>query len=162
MPALRGYFVTGTDTGVGKTCVMAALTAIWRGLGVKALPMKPIQTGAVREAGMLRSPDLDFCLGKCGLRLGGADYARASRYRFETPCSPHLAARMAGTAISIGDIRSDCEALALCQRGYSNLLEAGWNDISKGMLSAEPKIDDEVQMRVFWREWDRLMTQVPA
>ena len=56
----------------------------------------------------------------------------------------------------------DCEALALCQRGYSNLLEAGWNDISKGMLSAEPKIDDEVQMRVFWREWDRLMTQVPA
>lgn len=113
MPALRGYFVTGTDTGVGKTCVTAALTAIWRGLGVKALPMKPIQTGAVREAGMLRSPDLDFCLGKCGLRLGGADYARASRYRFEAPCSPHLAARMAGTAISIGDIRSDCEALAL-------------------------------------------------
>lgn len=49
----------------------------------------------------------------------------------------------------------DCEALALCQRGYSNLLEAGWNDISKGMGSAEPKIDDELQMRVFWREWDR-------
>jgi p-cumate 2,3-dioxygenase alpha subunit len=52
----------------------------------------------------------------------------------------------------------DCEALALCQRGYSNLAEAGWNDISKGMLSTDPKIDDEVQMRVFWREWNRLMT----
>ena len=56
----------------------------------------------------------------------------------------------------------DCEALALCQRGYANLAEAGWNDISKGMGSAEPKIDDEVQMRVFWREWNRRMTGAEA
>ncbi len=53
----------------------------------------------------------------------------------------------------------DCEALALCQRGYSNLAEAGWNDMSKGMLSPEPKIDDEVQMRAFWREWDRRISE---
>ncbi len=56
----------------------------------------------------------------------------------------------------------DCEALALCQRGYSNLLEAGWNDISKGMNSADPKIDDELQMRVFWREWDRRVAEEAA
>ena len=49
----------------------------------------------------------------------------------------------------------DCEALALCQRGYSNLLEAGWNDLSKGMQTADPKVDDEAQMRIFWREWAR-------
>ncbi len=49
----------------------------------------------------------------------------------------------------------DCEALALCQRGYSNSLEAGWNDLSKGMQSADPKVDDEAQMRIFWREWAR-------
>ena len=53
----------------------------------------------------------------------------------------------------------DCEALALCQRGYANLSEAGWNDLSKGMLSPEPKIDDEVQMRVFWREWQRRIAE---
>lgn len=113
MSALRGYFVTGTDTGVGKTCVTAALVAIWRGLGVTALPMKPIQTGAACEFGALRSPDLDFCLNSCGLRLNDADYALASRYRFETPCSPHLAARMAGATIAINNVRADCEALAL-------------------------------------------------
>lgn len=122
MPAMRGYFVTGTDTGVGKTFAAAAMTATWRWLGVKALPMKPVQTGAALEAGMLRSPDLDFCLGKCGLRLGNADYALASRYRFEDACSPHLAARIAGKAISIDDIRSDCEALA---RGNDALVVEG-------------------------------------
>src|SRR5262245_8578541 len=49
----------------------------------------------------------------------------------------------------------DCEALALCQRGYENLDHAGWNDISKGMNESEPLIDDEAQMRTFWREWNR-------
>ena len=53
----------------------------------------------------------------------------------------------------------DCEALALCQKGYSNLADAGWNDISKGMLADQPKIDDELQMRVFWREWNRLLAE---
>jgi len=56
----------------------------------------------------------------------------------------------------------DCEALALCQRGYSNLAGAGWNDISKGLLNPAPRIDDEMQMRVFWREWDRRMTEDEA
>ena len=49
----------------------------------------------------------------------------------------------------------DCEALALCQRGYNNLTLASWNDISKGMHEDDPIIEDEAQMRVFWREWQR-------
>ncbi|HYG27427.1 MAG TPA: aromatic ring-hydroxylating dioxygenase subunit alpha [Caulobacteraceae bacterium] len=49
----------------------------------------------------------------------------------------------------------DVEALEGCQRGYRNAREAGWNDISRGMLKDQPLGDDEEQMRVFWREWDR-------
>jgi p-cumate 2,3-dioxygenase subunit alpha len=52
----------------------------------------------------------------------------------------------------------DCEALALCQRGYNNLAMAGWNDISKGLNEANPVIEDEAQIRVFWREWNRRMS----
>ena len=52
----------------------------------------------------------------------------------------------------------DCEALALCQRGYNNLTMASWNDISKGMMEADPVIEDELQIRIFWREWHRRMT----
>ncbi len=56
----------------------------------------------------------------------------------------------------------DCEALALCQRGYSNLAEAGWNDISKGYASDAPNVDDEAQMRAFWREWQRRIAGAAA
>lgn len=51
----------------------------------------------------------------------------------------------------------DQEALEACQRGYRNV-EAGWNDISRGMLrEGAAKATDERQMRAFWREWDRRM-----
>jgi p-cumate 2,3-dioxygenase alpha subunit len=49
----------------------------------------------------------------------------------------------------------DVEALEACQRGYRNMKEVGWNDISKGMLRDAPLADDEEQMRCFWREWNR-------
>ena len=52
----------------------------------------------------------------------------------------------------------DQEALENCQRGYQNLREVGWNDISKGMPRQGPPMnDDEEQMRCFWRQWrDRM------
>jgi p-cumate 2,3-dioxygenase alpha subunit len=50
----------------------------------------------------------------------------------------------------------DVEALESCQRGYRNLREAQWNDISKGMpRGADARVEDEEQIRCFWREWDR-------
>lgn len=50
----------------------------------------------------------------------------------------------------------DIEALERCQAGYSNRKEAGWNDISKGALDAtELPMEDEGQIRAFWREWAR-------
>ena len=52
----------------------------------------------------------------------------------------------------------DQEALENCQRGYRNVREVGWNDISKGMpRNGPPNTDDEEQMRTFWREWQRRM-----
>ncbi len=49
----------------------------------------------------------------------------------------------------------DVEALEQCQRGYENMLEAPWNDISKGMSKERVDYDDELQMRAFWTEWQR-------
>jgi len=48
----------------------------------------------------------------------------------------------------------DVEALEQCQRGFGNLAEARWSDISKGMNRAQPSFDDEIQMRAFWTEWN--------
>jgi len=56
----------------------------------------------------------------------------------------------------------DVEALEQCQRGYQNMKEAGWNDISKGMAKAQPAYDDEAQMRVFWTRWDERVQAATA
>jgi p-cumate 2,3-dioxygenase subunit alpha len=52
----------------------------------------------------------------------------------------------------------DVEALERCQRGFVAHEVAPWNDISRGMASERKIFTDELQMRVFWREWDRRMT----
>lgn len=91
----QGVIVVGTDTGVGKTRVAAAVLVALRARGVCALPMKPIQTGASDN----RAPDLDFCLAAAGIGFDADLYDLLAPYRFPLPASPHLAARAAGTPI---------------------------------------------------------------
>ncbi len=52
----------------------------------------------------------------------------------------------------------DIEALERCQRGFAAHAVAPWNDISRGMFREKKIFTDELQMRTFWREWDRRMT----
>lgn len=107
----RGVFVTGTDTGVGKTVVAAAILSTWRGLGVDAVPMKPVQTGCTGRGKRLLAPDLDYCLSVAGLRADPCEYSLMAPYRYRPACSPHLAARLAGQSISFGRILASAKAL---------------------------------------------------
>ena len=52
----------------------------------------------------------------------------------------------------------DVEALERCQRGFAGYKTDPWNDISRGMGKEEPGAMDELQMRVFWRRYNELMT----
>ena len=52
----------------------------------------------------------------------------------------------------------DVEALESCQRGFATAKELPWNDISRGMVKVQPGGTDELQMRVFWRRWNELIT----
>lgn len=54
----------------------------------------------------------------------------------------------------------DVEALEQCQNGFKSAANAPWNDISKGMKAAVPSFDDELQMRAFWREWNRRISEL--
>lgn len=91
----QGAIVVGTDTGVGKTRVAAALLVALRARGCPALPMKPVQTGALAD----RAPDLDFCLAAAGIGFDANLYNLLAPYRFTMPASPHLAARAAHSMI---------------------------------------------------------------
>ncbi len=60
LPKLKGIFVTGTDTNVGKTWVAAGLTAVLRRWGLKATYFKPVQSGCPEEGGRLIPTDARF------------------------------------------------------------------------------------------------------
>ena len=107
----QGIFITGTDTGVGKTVVSAALLSMLRSGGVDAVPMKPVQTGAKQADGRWCSSDLDFCLAMAGLQPGPVEYARMAPCCFAKECSPHLAAAVAGRRIGFRRISACLIAL---------------------------------------------------
>lgn len=91
----NSYFITGTDTGIGKTATTAALALALQSEKYNCLPFKPIQTGCERRSGILQAPDLDFVLGL----LGRSEHPSCCPYRFEHACSPHLAAEINQTRI---------------------------------------------------------------
>jgi dethiobiotin synthase len=102
---IRGIFVTGTDTGVGKTWIAAGLVRRLQAAGVGAFPMKAVQTGGVRDGtGRLRAPDLDAVLAAAGLDQALERDVDCAPYVFEHACSPHLAARLAGQTIEVARI----------------------------------------------------------
>jgi malonyl-CoA O-methyltransferase len=97
---VRGVFVTGTDTGVGKTVVSAALVQRYRG----QLPIrywKPIQTGIEQDDDTAEVRRLSKCR---------PEEIRATGIRLERPVSPHLAARLAGVTIDIEALAEDLAA----------------------------------------------------
>lgn len=88
---LRGLFVTGTDTGVGKTVVASALLHRYRG-GLSVCYWKPIQTGIEQDDDTAEAVRLGECQPHEVLTSG---------IRLPRPLSPHLAAQLSGTSISV-------------------------------------------------------------
>jgi dethiobiotin synthetase len=105
----RGVFVTGTDTGVGKTVVACALVRGLRARGRKVEVMKPVASGAERTSAGLRSADALALIEAAG---SAAPYTAVNPYCFEPAISPHIAADEARIAIDIGTIRHHMQALA--------------------------------------------------
>ncbi len=104
--AMNSVFITGTDTGIGKTVVAASLLLAARSLGIDAVPMKPVQTGCIRRGRQLLAPDLEFCLSAANLNPGPQERHSMCPYRYLTASSPHLAAALAGVPIQKETIRA--------------------------------------------------------
>jgi dethiobiotin synthetase len=98
----RGVFVTGTDTGVGKTLAACALLHALASRGVRAAPMKPIAAGAIDTAGQPVNQDTVDLLEAAGLDASWA--GRVTPILLREPMAPHIAARREGKAISFEPI----------------------------------------------------------
>ena len=95
----RGVFVTGTDTGVGKTLAACALIHALRARGVKAVPMKPIAAGAVEHAGRLANDDTVALLKAAGLDAAWMEPVTPVLLR--EAMAPHIAAEREGRALTL-------------------------------------------------------------
>jgi len=95
----RSLFVTGTDTGVGKTVVACALARAFAAAGERVAAMKPIASGAERTPQGLRNADALALMGAANVPI---TYAEVNPYCFEPAISPHIAAEEAGICVDIG------------------------------------------------------------
>lgn len=123
---MRGLFVTGTDTGVGKTALSALLLAELRRRNINAALIKPVQTGCLSlDTGCstldqtssikhppLSVPDLDYALSMAALKVDEATYRTMAPYTYEPACSPHLAAELDGSEVDIAEIVIAARTLA--------------------------------------------------
>jgi dethiobiotin synthetase len=106
---MTGYFVTGTDTGVGKTLVSAALLHALALRYPRVAGMKPVAAGAIEAQGVLTCEDV--------LALRAASTVAVppeldNPVLLPEPLSPHIAAQRAGVRIDIAEIATRYEALA--------------------------------------------------
>lgn len=93
MQKRRAYFVTGTDTGVGKTTASCALLRAFAAQGHSTLGLKPVASGCMSTADGLRNDDALLLMENSSAKL---PYAQVNPFAFAAPLSPHIAAARAG------------------------------------------------------------------
>lgn len=102
---MKGLFITGTDTGVGKTYIACALARALTVKNINVVPRKPVESGCQRQGQALIPADA-LALKQAAAYLGDLDLV--CPYRFEPAISPDRAARLAGTPITIDRLKSAC------------------------------------------------------
>jgi dethiobiotin synthetase len=115
---LRGVFVTGTDTGVGKTVVAASIVTTLRARGEPVRAFKPVVTGT-DEPDPVWPADHELLA-----RAAGMDAREVTPVTFAPAVSPHLAAELAGARIEPADLVAHARALGepLVAEGVGGLL----------------------------------------
>jgi dethiobiotin synthetase len=106
----QGFFVTGTDTGVGKTLVSAALLHAFARLGHRVVGMKPVAAGADQIDGVWCNEDVLQL--QAAANVVAAAPAWVNPYLLRTPVAPHIAADHQGVSIELPRIRDAYEHLA--------------------------------------------------
>ena len=98
---LRGIFITGTDTGIGKTLVAAGLLRVLARRGLRTVGLKPVASGAVVTPQGLRNTDAEALAAESTVPL---PYELTNPHCFEPAIAPHLAAADGGTHLSVDEL----------------------------------------------------------
>ncbi|WEJ72761.1 MULTISPECIES: dethiobiotin synthase [unclassified Pseudomonas] len=94
----HAYFITGTDTEIGKTTLAAGLLHAARLAGLSTAAAKPVASGCERTPEGLRNEDALALLAECSLPLA---YDQVNPFAFQPAIAPHLAAREKGVKLQV-------------------------------------------------------------
>jgi len=103
------FFITGTDTGIGKTFITSLIATTLRAEGIYVGVMKPVETGCLEQDGKLIPSDANILREAAAT---GDDIDLINPYRFSLPAAPSIAARKEGAVIDCGVIKNSLETLA--------------------------------------------------
>lgn len=106
MSVYRGVFITGTDTGIGKTTVSCALLQALRASGMDAIGMKPVASGCELTPAGWRNDDALRLIAASAPRGDAIDYAMVNPYALPAPTAPELAASDVGVEIELSVLQS--------------------------------------------------------
>ncbi len=141
-----GAFVTGTDTGVGKTLVACALVHALRVHGAAVFPMKPVAAGAEEIGGRRVNADTAALAQAAG--LGAEAYGRITPVLLREPMAPHVAARREGRRIALPALAAALDAQRLPGRfllvegvgGFVVPLDDGLDTVDLARAAALPVV----------------------
>ncbi|MDO3386743.1 dethiobiotin synthase [Gilvimarinus sp. SDUM040013] len=121
---MNHYFVTGTDTDVGKTQVAAALLHLAAKRGLTTSAVKPIAAGCAREKQGLRNSDALALMAECHPEL---EYDAVNPVALAPAIAPHIAAQQAGLSLQVADLLPKVQRV-LAQGAAISVVEGagGW------------------------------------
>ena len=106
--ATQSFFVTGTDTEVGKTLVSASILGMARERGLSCAGIKPIAAGCFWQDGQLVNDDALALMSASGANL---EYSRVNPVALEPAIAPHIAAAEVGQNLVAGSLASSCREI---------------------------------------------------
>lgn len=118
----HAYFVTGTDTEIGKTTIAAGLLHAARLRGLSTAAAKPVASGCQGTPQGLRNDDALALLAQCSLPLR---YEEVNPLAFEPAIAPHLAAREVGVELTVASLASPVRAILARNADFSLVEGAG-------------------------------------
>lgn len=137
------FFITGTDTEIGKTTVAAGLLHAARARGLSTAAAKPVASDCTMTAEGLRNGDALALLGECSLAL---DYAEVNPFAFAPAIAPHLAAREVGVELTVERLLPPVQRLLA--RGADFSLVEGAGGWRVPLAGAESLSDLAVALRL--------------
>ena len=104
------YFITGTDTDVGKTLVSAGLLALAKKQGLRTAAIKPVAAGCFETDGGLRNDDALLLQEQCSVEL---DYDQINPVALHSAIAPHIAAEQEGRRLNVSRLTGFCRGVLL-------------------------------------------------